>query len=461
METFRTVESQTLDAVEYALWPHYPALSTENMLWGPRHDLINQLVKSVLATYSENGGGMVDHAVFLARIALDCVRLLHKGACPKTRDLDVCQAEIKPVADLLDAFALVYCDSHFDTPLDERARDALLSSGKTREQRESQLATSLHGRLRQRAERQLLTLTPGKPIVQLNAPITGVGLAQYKRNRETLRQVQRDPLLDGYEVEDTSDYAGPTFVRSTDEYLVRASVLRSSVQVIIVSGGTQGTGMTRQTATMVGIPTLRLSRQTAGQQIIPLATAARYQGELEGGTAAVFHTDEEAAALVHAFLESHRTAIFDRHARLVQLELSGPPPEAYALLTTDPVLFGNATVSFDQAMFWVDPVHWGQASSLVKAEITRRTIGGMPEAKPGGPDSVIGHRASPNKTLRSFHAFCALENLDDAARDALWQAFVQRRQYPAMVSQKGDETSVFEIKDWAQLYRSMGLGNMP
>ncbi|WP_448390210.1 hypothetical protein [Microbacterium aurum] len=123
--------------------------------------------------------------------------------------------------------------------------------------------------------------------------------------------------------------------------------------------------------------------------------------------------------------------------------------EGDLVLAADQSLFERSGLSYEQAIFWIDPVNWAQAPSSVRSEIRavlnidRPAAASPPSAAPAG--RVLSHR--------SLVAYAMLQALSLARLGALWDAHL-RESEPGPAARRA-ETVTMKIEDWAELDRRL------
>ena len=372
MNQHTKVAEHVAGAIDLVLDTHYPfaepptlALDTLGFP-SPRQRARDDLITEVLTRLDDFEHGNDGTVEMLARMCMDMIWLFHRRVCARQTHSRPCQADAKAVDALIQALAVSTLAQEIRSPFADTLLSIINAQDLDPEEQFKAITAHLGERLHPRdSRRDVIRFHPGTPVIQFNSPYQAVDDETYAMNRKLMLRLASVAEQRGYMTEVTSDYAFPHQEKSSDEHLVRSGILRSAGSVVLTTGGRTGTGRTLEAASIFMIPCLVLRSAAEEDPLNP----DRYSGPIFDQRARRFSDGEEAVGLFNEFLDSCGDQIAARHEKLMLWDDEPLGREGDLVLAADQSLFERSGLSYEQAIFWIDPVNWAQAPSSVRSEI--------------------------------------------------------------------------------------------
>lgn len=449
--------AQLATILDQMVLSHYPeaGLMTQLQLYvgDDRSDRTDRpLVELVVAAAQQfESGELRTTSEFLAATAIQIARQQHRLYCPFDGNA-ACERDVRAANDLLIALAEWMCDSRLDGPedaavpiLDGPVSTYITDATTSFDSSVRELGHHLYCLTRPRGDiRKLPPITAERPILQMNAAITRMPWGCYQEVKR-LTSALKDSLSDTYEVECTNEYAHPLRPAPPSELVTRAGVYRSAGLIVFSEHGGIGTGRTLEIATATMIPVLILQRVDADHPRHPLAL--RFDGGLSRPPV-LYSTDDEAARAVEKFLRVNMIAIYERARRLAEWSEQGLSAAHRVASELRDVWPAGAQLTHEQALWWLEGVHWQQAPTNVR-EVILELISFIRESGAGRSSSraaTVVRRSS--ETLRTYQRKIRLE---PKRAKVLWLEYMHRLTHTPAVSSRRDANSSWEVADWEQL----------
>jgi len=193
---------------------------------------------------------------------------------------------------------------------------------------------------------------------------------QLKRLSEQIKRLVED---EGFQCDVSARYAPIDQPNQRYEQGTWAALLRSSATITLSPHGRVGMGKSLQIASGAMMPKLVLQSDDN-------ETSERFGSkELSGEIHHTYLTERQACEHVRQFLEDHRESIMARSRWLARIEHEHHPPIYEKVLALGPDAFISPFATFDMARFWSEPLHYQQASHVIREWLT--TITNAPSRK--------------------------------------------------------------------------------
>jgi hypothetical protein len=349
------------------------------------------------------------------------------------------------VTNLIGLISRPFLNLELDAPLKSVAGDALTASGMDEMQIEDALE-ALFQRITHPGwgSRELLPITPEKPIIQINSAISDVTPDEYFRLRGVSLAIGNYFVARGYRTEITSDYAAPRAspTCAPDEFLTRAAIFRASGIVTIADHGRLGTATTLTIAEDLLIPALVLYQDPVD------IGSARYPGGFSRRMARGYGTHRDAIAAAEDYLDTMGDYVANRNAKLNTWRAEDISEIRNRFLNTDVALFDASPVIYQRARFFTsDPILWTQCPPATRTEILR-VLGLAGPATPQ-PERRLAAEASTGSVMALFVAAEHRGWTWDRVT-AVYQAYIGLNEHPV-----SPRKSAWGFDDWIRFEVSL------